>query len=190
MLSVEHSPSIPMVSKVPTILIGMDVSHGSPGQTSIPSIAAVCSGLQCTLNVFYICCIGSKYIVIFCIPNNQVVSSRQWPLISRYRASVRTQSPKVEMIDSLFKKVSDAEDEGIMRWVLSHCSNTRLDAQGGGMQIFSTVFWRQVKDICSNTTFLLLVELETAYLEILGLLLFLVYYPHGPDCFMFIYNFV
>ena len=47
----------------------------------------------------------------------QVVSSRQWPLISRYRASVRTQSPKVEMIDSLFKKISDKEDEGIIRWV-------------------------------------------------------------------------
>ncbi|PKI40289.1 protein argonaute 4-like [Punica granatum] len=87
MLAVEQSPSIPMVSKVPTILIGMDVSHGSPGQSHIPSIAAV-------------------------------VSSRQWPLISRYRASVRTQSPKVEMIDSLFKKVSDKEDEGIMRELL------------------------------------------------------------------------
>lgn len=47
----------------------------------------------------------------------QVVSSRQWPLISRYRATVRTQSPKVEMIDSLFKKVSDDEDEGIIRSV-------------------------------------------------------------------------
>jgi eukaryotic translation initiation factor 2C len=84
MLAVEHSPSIPLVSKVPTIIIGMDVSHGSPGQSDVPSIAAV-------------------------------VSSRHWPLISRYRASVRTQSPKVEMIDSLFKRASDKEDEGIMR---------------------------------------------------------------------------
>lgn len=40
-LSVEHSPSIPLVSKVPTIILGMDVSHGSPGQSDIPSIAAV-----------------------------------------------------------------------------------------------------------------------------------------------------
>ncbi|KAH1106045.1 hypothetical protein J1N35_009813 [Gossypium stocksii] len=74
-------------AKVPTIILGMDVSHGSPGQSDIPSIAAV-------------------------------VSSRQWPLISRYRASVHTQSPKLEMIDSLFKKVSDKEDECIMREVL------------------------------------------------------------------------
>ncbi|XP_057526284.1 protein argonaute 4B-like [Amaranthus tricolor] len=84
MLVVEHNPSIPLISKVPTIILGMDVSHGSPGHSDVPSIAAV-------------------------------VSSRQWPLISRYRASVRTQSPKVEMIDNLFKPVSDTEDEGIMR---------------------------------------------------------------------------
>lgn len=45
-----------------------------------------------------------------------MVSSRQWPLISRYRASVRTQSPKVEMIDSLFKRVSETDDEGMIRW--------------------------------------------------------------------------
>ena len=41
MLSVEHPPSIPLVSKAPTIILGMDVSHGSPGQSDIPSIAAV-----------------------------------------------------------------------------------------------------------------------------------------------------
>ncbi|XP_034688176.1 protein argonaute 4-like [Vitis riparia] len=87
MLAVEHSPSIPIVSKGPTIILGMDVSHGSPGQSDVPSIAAV-------------------------------VSSRQWPLISRYRASVRTQSPKVEMIDSLYKRLSETEDEGIIRELL------------------------------------------------------------------------
>ncbi|KAL3530098.1 hypothetical protein ACH5RR_009420 [Cinchona calisaya] len=87
MLAVEHSPSIPVVSKAPTLILGMDVSHGSPGQSDIPSIAAV-------------------------------VSSRQWPLISKYRASVRTQSPKLEMIDCLYKRVSDTEDEGIIREAL------------------------------------------------------------------------
>ncbi|KAK7372677.1 hypothetical protein VNO80_06064 [Phaseolus coccineus] len=79
--------SIPVVSRAPTIIIGMDVSHGSPGQTYIPSIATV-------------------------------VSSLEWPLISKYRACVRTQSPKVEMIDNLFKKVSDRKDEGIVRELL------------------------------------------------------------------------
>ncbi|KOM25275.1 hypothetical protein LR48_Vigan66s002800 [Vigna angularis] len=83
-LGAEHAPSIPVVSRAPTIIIGMVVSHGSPGQTDIPSIAVV-------------------------------VSSMEWPLISKYRACVRTQSPRVEMIDNLFKKVSDGVDEGIIR---------------------------------------------------------------------------
>ncbi|GAB2285147.1 Protein argonaute-4 [Dionaea muscipula] len=86
LLGVEQNPSIPMVSKVPTLILGMDVSHGSPGHSDVPSIAAV-------------------------------VSSRQWPLISRYRACVRTQGSKVEMIDNLFKRV-DAEDHGIIREIL------------------------------------------------------------------------
>jgi hypothetical protein len=30
-----------VISKVPTIILGMDVSHGSPGQSDVPSIAAV-----------------------------------------------------------------------------------------------------------------------------------------------------
>nr|GMD40226.1 protein argonaute 4A-like [Ipomoea batatas] len=87
LLAVEYTPSIPMVSKVPTLIIGMDVSHGSPGRADVPSIAAV-------------------------------VSSREWPRISRYRAVVRTQSPKLEMIDSLHKKVSDTKDDGIFREAL------------------------------------------------------------------------
>ncbi|KAJ7964879.1 Protein argonaute like [Quillaja saponaria] len=87
LLAVEQIPAIPLVSKVPTLILGMDVSHGSPGHSDIPSIAAV-------------------------------VSSRQWPLISKYRACVRTQSPKVEMIDSLFKPVSDKDDEGMIRELL------------------------------------------------------------------------
>jgi len=38
LLSDEHSGSIPIVLKVPTLISGMDVSHGSPGQSDIPSI--------------------------------------------------------------------------------------------------------------------------------------------------------
>ncbi|KAM5551204.1 protein argonaute 4A-like [Rosa sericea] len=87
LLMVEHSPSLPLVSKSPTLILGMDVSHGSPGRSDVPSIAAV-------------------------------VSSRKWPLISRYRAAVRTQSPKVEMIANLFKPVSDKEDQGIIKELL------------------------------------------------------------------------
>ena len=41
MLAVKDSPSIPVVSKAPTIVLGMDVSHGSPDQSDVPSIAMV-----------------------------------------------------------------------------------------------------------------------------------------------------
>ncbi|KDP30816.1 hypothetical protein JCGZ_13759 [Jatropha curcas] len=87
LLAIEHSKHIPLVMHIPTMILGMDVSHGSPGRADIPSVAAV---------------VGSLY----------------WPLISRYRASVRTQSPKVEMIDALFKPLADGTDDGIMRELL------------------------------------------------------------------------
>ncbi|KAJ4771651.1 Argonaute family protein [Rhynchospora pubera] len=90
LLQVEDSSSIPVVSEIPTIILGMVVTPGSPGQLDCPSIAAV-------------------------------VSSMQWPLISKYRASVHAQSPRLEMIDSLFKpKVTDygPKDEGIIRELL------------------------------------------------------------------------
>lgn len=87
-LAVERSLSIPLVTKNPTLILGMDVSHGSPGRADIPSIAAV-------------------------------VGSRHWPLISRYRASVRTQSPKLEMIDCLYKPHEEGDgDDGIIRELL------------------------------------------------------------------------
>ncbi|XP_021837831.1 protein argonaute 4 [Spinacia oleracea] len=49
-----------------------------------------------------------------------VVGSRCWPSLARYRASVRSQSPKTEMIDSLFKPPpGNAEkDEGMIRELL------------------------------------------------------------------------
>ncbi|WCJ42176.1 Argonaute family protein [Euphorbia peplus] len=83
LLAKEQSGSIPLVSNVPTIIFGMDVSHGSPGRSDVPSVAAV-------------------------------VSSRKWPQLSQNRASVRTQSPKVEMIDNLFKETG-GQDVGIVR---------------------------------------------------------------------------
>ncbi|KAA8526554.1 hypothetical protein F0562_008243 [Nyssa sinensis] len=101
LLAIEHSSSIPLIKDTPTMILGMDVSHGSPGRSDIPSIAAV-------------------------------VGSRSWPLISRYRAAVRTQSSKVEMIESLFKPLANGKDDGIMRELLLdfyRTSNGRKPAQ-------------------------------------------------------------
>uniref|UniRef100_A0A0D6R7G7 Piwi domain-containing protein n=1 Tax=Araucaria cunninghamii TaxID=56994 RepID=A0A0D6R7G7_ARACU len=93
-LAVELGRRVPKISEEPTIIIGMDVSHGSPGHGDSPSIAAV-------------------------------VSSREWPLISRYRASVRTQSRKVEMIEALYKPLPDGKkDAGMINELLIDFYNT------------------------------------------------------------------
>ncbi|XP_078158925.1 protein argonaute 4B-like isoform X2 [Carex rostrata] len=55
LLHVEDTPSIPLISKVLIIILGMYVSHGSPGHSDRPYIA-------------------------------DLVSSWQWPLISKHRA--------------------------------------------------------------------------------------------------------
>ncbi|XP_020203105.1 protein argonaute 16 isoform X2 [Cajanus cajan] len=47
-----------------------------------------------------------------------VVGSRHWPLISRYRATVRMQASKLEMIDALFKPLENGSDDGIIRELL------------------------------------------------------------------------
>ena len=48
-----------------------------------------------------------------------MVGSRSWPLISKYRAAVRTQSAKMEMIESLFKPLANGlDDDGIMRCII------------------------------------------------------------------------
>ncbi|XP_057985188.1 protein argonaute 16-like [Hevea brasiliensis] len=55
-----------------------------------------------------------------------VVGSLYWPHISRYRASVRAQSPKEEMIDALYNPLANGKDDGMMRKLLEdfcHTSN-------------------------------------------------------------------
>ncbi|KAI3746305.1 hypothetical protein L6452_08732 [Arctium lappa] len=61
-----------------------------------------------------------------------VVGSRNWPLVSRYRASVRTQSARVEMIYGLFKPVSNYKDEGMIRiqvlqFALEHVEDKKME---------------------------------------------------------------
>ncbi|KAH0889398.1 hypothetical protein HID58_051827, partial [Brassica napus] len=91
LLGIECSSNIPLINKIPTLILGMDVSHGSPGRADVPSVAAVLQHSYFSCPLFAHCVVGSK----------------NWPLISRYRAAVRTQSPKLEMIDSLFQPVED-----------------------------------------------------------------------------------
>ncbi|TVU22610.1 hypothetical protein EJB05_32321, partial [Eragrostis curvula] len=90
-LQIERNHFIPLVSRHPTIIFGMDVSHGPP-TSNVPSIAPV-------------------------------VSSLEWPFVSKYRASVCTQSPRQEMIDSLFKP-QGKDDNGLIRELLVNFYNT------------------------------------------------------------------
>lgn len=92
-LAIENPCCVPHVKDVPTMIVGMDVSHGPPGQADLPSIAAV-------------------------------VGSLSWPLISRYRAAIRTQSPRAEIVDSLFKPSENGDDDGIMRELLKDFYST------------------------------------------------------------------
>ena len=41
LLNMGYCSSLGLVSSKPTLILGMDVSHGSPGQADMPSIAAV-----------------------------------------------------------------------------------------------------------------------------------------------------
>ncbi|RZB65908.1 Protein argonaute 16 isoform E [Glycine soja] len=84
LLTIEHSGHLPLIKDIPTMILGMDVSHNLPGRLDSPSITAV-------------------------------VGSRHWPLISRYRASVRMQASKEEMIDALYKPLENGSDDGIIR---------------------------------------------------------------------------
>ncbi|KAK6919302.1 Argonaute, linker 1 domain [Dillenia turbinata] len=101
LLAVERPSGIPLIKDAPTMILGLDVSHGSHGRSDSPSIAAV---------------VGSRY----------------WPLISKYRASVRAQSPKVEMIQNLYGPSQDGHDYGIIRELLMEfytSSNGRKPSQ-------------------------------------------------------------
>lgn len=60
-LSVENSSSIPIISEKPTMIIGMDVSHGSPGQSDIPSVAAVSTFFLIKLSWS----VHADYLVVF-----------------------------------------------------------------------------------------------------------------------------
>lgn len=91
LLEMEEKHAIPLVSRVETMILGMDVCHGSP-QRDLPSVAAV-------------------------------VSSLEWPYISKYRASVCTQSPRQEMIDSLFKRDGN-NDHGLIRELIEDFANS------------------------------------------------------------------
>jgi hypothetical protein len=57
-LAMEHRHMTPIVNEIPTLILGMDVSHGSPGRSDIPSIAAVCLLPSVVIT-------SNKYLVVY-----------------------------------------------------------------------------------------------------------------------------
>ncbi|KAL6580136.1 hypothetical protein OROMI_008160 [Orobanche minor] len=93
----ECNPTPSLVHQVPTLIVGMYVSHGR----DVPSIAAV-------------------------------VGSRRWPSISEYKATLRSQLPRSEMIETLFKPISATIDQGSFSELLY---NFRVSSHGKPEQI-------------------------------------------------------
>nr|XP_025885826.1 protein argonaute 4A-like [Solanum lycopersicum] len=131
MLSAEVSQTIPLVSKVPTMILAMGLTHAPSSRSDLPSVAAV-------------------------------VGSRQWPMISYYRASTCIQPPKTETIHSLFRPVSDREDTGMIRELLMdfHASSGNrkpeqiiIFRQGLGESQFNHIF-SEMEEIIKACKFL------------------------------------
>ncbi|KAF6171732.1 hypothetical protein GIB67_007253 [Kingdonia uniflora] len=60
--------------------------------------------------------VNDQYLINILLKiNRNMVSLRQWSSFSRFRACVRTLSPKVEMVVALFKRDCNSMDAGIIR---------------------------------------------------------------------------
>ncbi|PPR97024.1 hypothetical protein GOBAR_AA23645 [Gossypium barbadense] len=85
MLTLGQTPLIPVVSKVPTIILGMGALFGFPEQSDVPSIVVIVPTIILGMGALFGFPEQSDVPSIVVI-----VSSRQWPLISSYGASGRT----------------------------------------------------------------------------------------------------
>uniref|UniRef100_A0A453SAV6 Piwi domain-containing protein n=1 Tax=Aegilops tauschii subsp. strangulata TaxID=200361 RepID=A0A453SAV6_AEGTS len=85
---------IPLVSDIPTIIFGADVTHPETGEDSSPSIAAVSLGdLLCLFHITMHC-----PFLISCL---QVVASQDWPEVTKYAGLVCAQAHRQELIQDL-----------------------------------------------------------------------------------------
>jgi eukaryotic translation initiation factor 2C len=106
---------IPLVSDIPTIIFGADVTHPETGEDSSPSIAAV--RLVTTLPflhqyVTFIRICTSLFLfrtylsASFC---SQVVASQDWPEVTKYAGLVCAQAHRQELIQDLYKTWHDPQ---------------------------------------------------------------------------------
>jgi eukaryotic translation initiation factor 2C len=100
---------IPLVSDVPTIIFGADVTHPETGEDSSPSIAAVrliMTLLFCTTYIFATIFVCPSLCLILCL---QVVASQDWPEVTKYAGLVCAQAHRQELIQDLYKTWHDPQ---------------------------------------------------------------------------------
>ena len=102
---------IPLVSDIPTIIFGADVTHPETGEDSSPSIAAVrliTASSASMLSIFrhIILILVSKNFLTCCL---QVVASQDWPEVTKYAGLVCAQAHRQELIQDLYKTWHDPQ---------------------------------------------------------------------------------
>ena len=108
-----------MVSDIPTIIFGADVTHPESGEDTSPSIAAVRKCLLLSLHWW-------RNIIFSSVRSNinsisQVVASQDWPEVTKYAGLVSAQAHRQEIIQDLYKTWKDPQqgiiNGGMIRYV-------------------------------------------------------------------------
>ncbi|XP_044338891.1 uncharacterized protein [Triticum aestivum] len=84
------------------------------------------------------------------------VRSRCWPMIPRYMASISTQFPKVERINSVFKQLGDGSDDAIIN---------RRDGVSGSQ--FSQVLSAKLNQVIKRELSTIIIDQRNYHMEIL-----------------------
>lgn len=130
---------IPLVSDIPTIIFGADVTHPENGEETSPSIAAVHFLTESRPNWIYWKSLFSFFdmgnFIFFDVDtkfsNMQVVASQDWPEVTKYAGLVCAQAHRQELIQDLYKTWQDpvrgTVSGGMIRYMLIyflfHASN-------------------------------------------------------------------
>lgn len=116
---------IPLVSDIPTIIFGADVTHPETGDDSCPSIAAVRIRKPVFPKIESNSMFKSISITII-----QVVASQDWPEVTKYAGLVCAQAHRQELIQDLYKTWKDPQGGtvtgGMIRWFFEITLNSVL----------------------------------------------------------------
>lgn len=102
----EQNRSLPLISDVPSIIIGADVSHPRVGDDSSPSISAV--RVYCQV-FMHMCVLFTPPCLFIVSVLEQVAASMDWPYFSQYEAIVQTQRHREEVCEEFFWEREDLQ---------------------------------------------------------------------------------